>query len=201
MKKGFTIAEVMIAMVLIGVIVAVVMPIVKNTFKDEYKLRYKKAFSMVADVVSDAVADVAVYPDAKLNNDLVGGNYRLCTQFVAKLNTVGATNCSNTTPSVLPTGPKDAGTPNFTTTNGMNWYGFSSAFSAAPGSQLTVQVDIDGVDKGLNTTGIASGANNKDVLTIIIRETGQATAPTITPATVPITYTPEESYLMDREVN
>jgi prepilin-type N-terminal cleavage/methylation domain-containing protein len=156
MKKGFSLAEVMIALIIVGVIIAVVLPVVNRTTADNDKILYKSAFKTVEQVVNELISDISLYPAGNFYN-ATSTDY-FCTNFSNKLNTIGTVTCDGA--STIP------GTPNFIISNGMRWYGMRSGFAA----NATIHIDIDGAGKGTNADG-------SDILEIIITDQGKVTAP------------------------
>ncbi len=57
-RKGFTLAEVLIALVIIGIIAAITVPVImQNTKRVEYSSRIKKFYSMLSNAATKAKAD------------------------------------------------------------------------------------------------------------------------------------------------
>ncbi|MDR1326824.1 MAG: type II secretion system GspH family protein [Heliobacteriaceae bacterium] len=65
MKKlrGFTLAELMIALVVLGVLMAVVTPAIMSTRPDKNKMMIKKAYYVAEGIVSNLINNPALYPD------------------------------------------------------------------------------------------------------------------------------------------
>ena len=61
--KGFTLAEVMVALAVIGVLVAVVTPAIIKTKPNKNKMMVKKTFYSVEQIVSSLINDARLYPD------------------------------------------------------------------------------------------------------------------------------------------
>ena len=61
--KGFTMAELMIALVVLGVLVAVVTPAIMKTRPDKNKMMIKKAYYVVEGIVTNLINNPALYPD------------------------------------------------------------------------------------------------------------------------------------------
>ncbi len=174
MKKGFSLAELMIAMVVAGTIAALTIPVLMGGVQNNYDTLYKAAFRTVEQVVHEQTNDLSEFPNGLLDNSVNAGNHHFCQDFSTKVNTLdgaaGIVECDGTNSAV-------AGNPNFVTTNGMRWYGFENEFPNNPPvgttPSITIRVDVDGVNRGPN---LATGAN-RDIFQIIIFETGRVTAP------------------------
>ncbi len=172
MKKGFSLAELMVAMVVAGTIAALTIPVLMGGVQNNYDVLFKAAFRTVEQVVHEQTNDLSEFPNGLLDNNAVGGNQHFCQDFRARVNTLdgagGVVGCDGTNSVV-------AGSPSFVTTNGMRWYGFEDAFDVEgtdTSKSIRVSVDIDGASRGPNST---AGAN-RDIFEIKIFETGRVTA-------------------------
>lgn len=65
MKKdnAFTLAEVMIALVVLGVIMALVLPVIMDAMPNKDKMMIKKAYYTTENVIHDLINDSNLYPD------------------------------------------------------------------------------------------------------------------------------------------
>ena len=181
MKKGFTLAEALITMAIIGIIMTLSIPAVIQSTNDTKPL-FKKAFSTVEDIVNELINDVSIFPTGQFTNN------SFCNNFFTKLNTIGydyTTNtCANTYAGIkIPTGTGTVNVPNAVTSNAMEWYNFQKDFTAAQCPVelvsmecVSVSVDVNGNNKGadINTAGRA----NRDIFTIYITRTGKVYEPT-----------------------
>ena len=61
--KGFTVAELMVALAVVGIIVAVVTPAIVRTRPDKNKMMVKKTFYTTEHIVSALMNDERLYPD------------------------------------------------------------------------------------------------------------------------------------------
>lgn len=66
MKKGFTLAEIMIALTVIGVITSILLPVAFQSTPDENIMKFKKGNSTLAKVINELVTSEKFYKD----NDL-----------------------------------------------------------------------------------------------------------------------------------
>lgn len=145
MKKGFTLAEVLITLVIIGVIAAMTIPtLINSTGDQEYKTGLKKAFATLNQIVS-VNAVVGDYTPS----DLTGAT--LTDLLTDKLATVGA-------PSTIPAISDCTGvTVNTTATN---WIYTSDGFRYFVNGDGKIVVDTNG-DKGPNRCMVVkTGADN-----------------------------------------
>jgi len=176
MRKGFTLAETLITMAVIGIIMALSIPAVIQSTNDTAPL-FKKAYNSVGEIVNELINDTALYPDGELTNSSFCGN------FFSKLNTIGyvAGNCANTFADVIPV------TPVATTSNSMRWYGVQTDFSTANCDTATtgidiavntcvkISIDVNGANKGANTNAAQA---NRDIFTIYVTKLGQVAVKT-----------------------
>lgn len=61
--KAFTLAEVMIAMTVLGVLIAMVLPVIMDSMPNQNKMMVKKAFYVTENTVQDLINDSNLYPD------------------------------------------------------------------------------------------------------------------------------------------
>lgn len=172
MKKAFSLSEVLITLIIIGVISALTVPVILNTGNNSIEMLYKSSYNSFERVVTELINDVSIYPAGQLDNTF-------CTNFFARLNTIGAVDCTNASSFVHNPGVGDD-EPNAVTSNGMRWYGMERTFGtdtcpdSAPGQCIQVRVDVNGLD-GSNTT--AAPHEQRDILDIWVFQTGKLTVP------------------------
>lgn len=140
MKKGFTMAELMIVLVVLGVITAILTPTLMNSVGDTNRQLYKSAVNIVQESVSELLANNTLYPDGVLTNGATSGSTAtstyFCQNFTNLVNTIKVNNsCNNTLPTVNSATFSFASTPpEVITSNGMYWWGLKSDFSALSGN-------------------------------------------------------------------
>jgi len=158
MKRAFSLAEVLITLTIAGVIAMVTIPVITRSFEENQVTLYKSAFKTVESVISELTNDINLYPAGNFyyNSTNTLANY-FCNNFKDKINVISTANCDSYTPYTA---------PNFTTSNGMRWFGFNNNFST---SVANVWVDVDGASKGTSTVGT-------DVLRIYITSNGKVYA-------------------------
>ena len=166
-KRGFTLAEAMIVLVLLGVIAAVTTPIIFNSKPDENKLKFKKAYYTLQRT-TDAVLNSDTYPEGDLSkttnaadafcmafSDMLNTTYDDCANSSAA-NTNG-TNAFTYNPSSATSSldtldgyctktsisdPFDdsSNLPKFITQDGIFWWGFDYDF-ASPTNSSGIRTD------------------------------------------------------------
>jgi len=164
-KSGFTLAEVMITVGIIGIIAAVTIPALINTMPNQELIMFKKAYYNTSRIVAELINDDDLYPDIENedNPDIVGfaitnfqdqlgldsearyqgqdysGTGKFCGLFAAKLN-ASQVDCEQATN--FQNGNVQG---NFTTTDGIVWIMPIGDF--VEGSQYIV-VDTNGQKGG-----------------------------------------------------
>lgn len=123
-KKGFTLAEIMIAMATLGVIAAIVVPTLSKFMPDSNKIMARKAYYTLEQVINDLINDEAEYPSTEVDAQSTprGFNFttkgattipastsKFCYLFTQQMNTIGNVSCSS------------SGNNSFTSSDGINW--------------------------------------------------------------------------------
>lgn len=160
MKKGYTMAEALVTLVVIGTLTALTIPLI-NTVISHNDVLYKTAFQLTEKVAADLTKDLTLYPTGDLSTPSAN---TFCTNFAARVSTIGTVDCSSDKAWSL-------GVPNFTTTNGMKWYFYPAAnpnFNSSAGYAVSIWVDING-NQAPNTLGT-------DILVITAYKSGKVTA-------------------------
>ena len=88
-KRGFTLAELMIVLAILGIVSAVLTPIVFNAAPDENKLKFKKAYYTLQRTV-DAVINSDTYTEGNMGNvpPTADPSKVMCYSFLDMLNTM-----------------------------------------------------------------------------------------------------------------
>lgn len=159
MKKGYTMAEALVTLVIIGTLTAITIPLIKTVISNNDVL-YKTAFQITEKVLADLTQDLTLYPTGDLSAPSANN---FCTNFAARVNTIGTVNCTNT-PTVQ--------TPSFTTVNGMRWFiGQAAIANFSVQNSATIWVDLNGTNPPNSDTG-----ENRDIFLIHVSKTGKVTA-------------------------
>lgn len=160
-KKGFTLAEIMVVMVIMAVIIAAFA--INNPFAPKYQTLYYYTFKnmkrFAGEVVGGALNAGSV---SSLNLD----DTNFCSKFTQNLNTVGGGNaCATVTTATmaLPYQGLVANSPSFTLSNGQRFY-VSGRTAGTPGYRI-VSVDLNGLSN--------PNATDKDIVPFIVYDTGE----------------------------
>lgn len=174
-KKAFTLAEVMVALVVMSIVLAVTIKI--NKSRTDYFNKFM-TYAALSDLKSGAgvlLSDGCTSSDTtacptKGNKTLplkgqASDSLGLCYRLVDAFNTIGTTDCTQTASDGT---NFSTAVPNFKLSNGIAFYNFGSN---ATSGLYTVYVDLDGQRTGSkNTLG-------QDVLKFTIRTTDAGTTP------------------------
>lgn len=163
-KLGFTLAEIVVTLAVVGTVAALTLPMLKDAVPNEEMLMFKKAYYLTERIVSDLVNDEDLYPerggdnaDYYLSNvkkvKYKGHEYgdddsttstsaksKFCKLFVEKLNRASDVNCTASA--------SFDGTPTVVSSDGMIWKLPMTTFSNNPPT-AQIYVDVNG-SKGPN---------------------------------------------------
>lgn len=152
MKKGFTLAESLVTMAVIGVIAAILLPMLTRVTPNEEMIMLKKAYYLTGRIVTELINDDILYPETGNNatdgfangttvpyhNENHGDASKFCTLFAARLNvrTDRGVNCANV----------GQGAVNFTSQDGIRW-SMPATAAFANGGWANIIVDVNGVKR------------------------------------------------------
>lgn len=170
-RKGFTLAETLVAAVLIGILAIVLIPILNKSSPDKDRVVLRKTYTTLAQAVTTMINDDTNYLDpvkgfnntTPTSNIISGTTYynKFCYFLADLLNTVGSTSC--------PTDSQSGMRPDsvFHTTDGVYWYMYLGGNDSAPNTQFPISfssygtyiiVDVNGPQKGSNCIADSSGS-------------------------------------------
>lgn len=148
-QNGFTLAEVLVTLTILGVIAAILIPAITKTTPNSQKVMFKKAYNILEQAIDSLINDDILYPNETNQSgfnyatddtgDSAGDN-KFCYHLAQKLNISGAESCPNTTTATI--------TKFATTAEGINWYIFPGAATAAgqfpiTGNVYTTRIVVD----------------------------------------------------------
>ena len=179
MKKylGFTLAELMIAMLVLGILLAVTMPLMAKRQVNKNKIFIKKAYYAATEVISELINDESLYagPDGYCpetgETGYVGfdcipttvssstNSYgKLAYQFANKLNTVESITLDGTNSGLnndtycnnLNIDPTNSFCYTFNTTDGIHWMfpGTQTFTKGDTTTPYTIGIDVNGIGVG-----------------------------------------------------
>lgn len=127
-KKGFTVAEIFIALMIVGALTVILFPVIQSSSPDQNKVMFRKTFNTLSQTVSNLSFDDVNYPESPplatsdtgqsvpqgfSNQTTYTSGVKFCTLLTDQLNTIGPVNCGP--PS------EGAGWGSFTTADGAFW--------------------------------------------------------------------------------
>ena len=98
MKKGFTLAEIMVVLVVIGVLTCILTPIVANSIPDKNVMKFKKADTTFKNVIHELVNSDKYYENGDLGVKKGGGEIdtKYLCQTMSDVLSTKQVNCSTT---------------------------------------------------------------------------------------------------------
>lgn len=195
-KHAYTLAEVLIALGIIGVIAAVTLPLASKYMPDGYKVLYLKTYDSLMDVTHSIAANHLLYPTKNDGDRVIYTNYPLFnTRYMAVLDgeTYGGsvakycqllatsfgdvpTNCSSDAPPNVPNWTED--NISFTATNGVAFMVYTDAAKEWTHVRYKsdVYIDVDGISKGPNCSYDADSCPQPDRFKFEVSSDGKVIA-------------------------
>lgn len=168
-KTGFTLAELLITLVVIGIISAITLPAINKLMPDENKINCIKAYDTLSALVKNLASNTKIYPVCKnpeqndnqncseyplfntnqpqllaaFNDDKYSGDKKLCNLLASFMNVKDAS-CGENVYSFNATNFNTQFNNNksFITANGMQWYVVPAVASAYADGIGTFQTDV-----------------------------------------------------------
>lgn len=151
MKKiGFTLAEVLITLGIIGVVAAITIPtLMHSTQEQEFKTGYRKAYSVISQALQKANADNALTPFSGTNGGIgFQANFKVMEQYfevVKDCDVTHLSDCWDTSSASETYRYENANVLSFVDKSGMAWRQRSGPDTAS--QTPTLLVDINGAKK------------------------------------------------------
>lgn len=192
-KNGFTLAEILITLAIIGVISALVLPSLINSTPNREQIMLKKAYYLASRNINELINDEELYPEresetisgfsnvnindqtadgreAMFHGERYSGDSKFCNLFAARMNIRGNINCGETV-------SLDNG-GNFQSADGIVWsmpIGNFNRGSEVNQSFQNIQIDVNGT-AGRNCFE-GAGCTIPDRFTIQVNRLGRITVP------------------------
>lgn len=182
-KKGFTIAETIITIVVLGVLSAIIIPMIGDYKPNKDRTIYSKSLFSLQTAISNVLVESYKIPinNIAYNQEDVLANFTktdVCKALADNLNTSGEINCES---------ESSYDNPNFKTTDGIKYWGLegSSNFGkkisgisectndSGNGVCEVIYTDFDLTASDLKKREKDSGEANKKGLKILIRKDGK----------------------------
>lgn len=161
-QKGFTLAEVVLSIVILGMLSAILIPVIRKALPDNNKVMFRKSYSVLEAAISDMINDDQAYPATKngfSNTDITGtvvpsGFDKFCYLLGEELNLqpVAAAGADDSG-AVCPL----SGIGYFRTSDGVDWFIYDSAkflpISTTDDSAYSTRIVIDVNGKNTDPNG------------------------------------------------
>ena len=191
-QKGYTLAEVLICVGIVGVLAAILLPLANKYRPDSTKALYVKTFNAVTDTVRSMASNQVLYPinDGSTNYSYLkaplfntsavtiagksyGGNAaKFCQLFALNFATTGDASCS--TSKVTYSDSTTFNSPSFTMANGMQFV-IGTELTMPTKYQSDIYFDINGKE-GNNCLYNAEKCKNPDRFKLIVSGDGHVMA-------------------------
>lgn len=178
-KFGFTLAEMMIVVGIIGVVATLSMSILNKAKPDKEMVMFKKAYYLMGRSIVEMINDDDMYPENMDGNQYFGnvdevevkgklyeGDTKFCELFASRVNTMGTPSCTEKTFT-----DGTASTGQFTTADGITWILPISNFDDNS-TTYPIYIDVDG-EKGQNCFYNETTCKNPDRFTVEFYQDGK----------------------------
>lgn len=148
-KFGFSLAEVLVTMGLLGVLTSMLIPVLHSVQPNQNKILLRKGYQVVERTVNLMINDDALYPDDDaFANSTYGGGQKFCQNFQDALNMVSYGTCPTSG------GPAYIGS----TPDGIDWYYTAGTFTQSGNAfNNIVAFDVNGSAKTPNCATTSMG--------------------------------------------
>lgn len=153
-KKGFTLAEVLITIAVLGIVAAVTIYVIVNVIPEEHVYTSKKASVTLSNGVQTLLNDVRIYPNKKFE-----GGKTFCLNYAKLFKNSQSSNCNinaDFSNLNLANGQRLNDSfydkTNITTSSGEVWMGINQTFKDEK-TPIKILVDVNGKNKGDNILG------------------------------------------------
>jgi prepilin-type N-terminal cleavage/methylation domain-containing protein len=183
-KHGYTLAELLISITIIGVLTAIILPLVNKYKPDANKAIYLTTYDSIVTAVQNMINNDKIYPmpsnndaDSYLNYPLTNqvavtidgtaisaNSAKFCNVLALSFNTLGTISCSSTY-DALPTFEKS-----FQTTNGVVFQVFTNQTTTV--YQSDIYIDVNGENKGKNCF-YSDNCKNPDRFKFLVAASGK----------------------------
>jgi prepilin-type N-terminal cleavage/methylation domain-containing protein len=165
-NKGYTLAEVLITIGIIGILAAVLLPLINKYKPDANMAMFIKTYDTIVTATNEIVSNEQLYPIKNAGDNIdyrliplantssitiygntVSGNSKYCNLLALSIHTVGNVACSDE----YITNPTNF-TPSFKMANGVEVEVLTNSIVSSSGGsyQSDIYIDVNGSDKGKN---------------------------------------------------
>lgn len=172
-KYGFTLAETLLTILIIGIIAAATLPTVQKSLGDKNETMKTKCVYIMEQTIAQMLDDDTLYPQSntmpsvgfkntntvRVGADTFGGNTKFCAIFASKIAKAPSsrTNCV-------------ANSKTFTSADGVDWYLPVSNFT---GTREFIKIDVNGGEEDPNCKYHATNCTKPDIFEFYLTPMGK----------------------------
>ncbi|MBQ7764859.1 prepilin-type N-terminal cleavage/methylation domain-containing protein [bacterium] len=199
-KNGYTLAEALISLAVIGVVAALILPMANKLQPDTTKIMFLKTYDSIVEITQQLASNTQIYPlyDDNSNiyyeqyplanlsawSDSQNNQHRMNSKYCTLLaNAFGSTNNTCSNDNILINNFNFNFTPSFTATNGVVFdiRTFKNIWSNNNVERMTYQsdiyIDVDGINNGNDCFyNFDTGCTQPDRFKIIVASDGKIVA-------------------------